>query len=88
MKYEYQFVGGDLHGKRFTEEDMAEVGNGKFSLDLTPLRDKGITVHRKELDNQPLVDGYLSPMWNGSNADGTVGYIRYETQKMYDLLSN
>lgn len=59
---------------------LLSLGNGQFTDDLTESRERGGTVHRKELDNQPMVDGYLSPMWDG-------GKLRYETQEVYDKLS-
>lgn len=56
-----------------------KYGTGK-SEDLSELRNKGYLVHRAELDNQPILPGYLGPMWNG---DG----LRYETQEVYNQLS-
>lgn len=44
----------------------------------TKERQNGGCVPRKELDNQPIFEGYLSPMWGG-------GVLRYETQEVYDL---
>lgn len=35
---------------------------------------------REELRGQPIINGYLGPMWDGDK-------IRYETQEVYDLLS-
>ena len=75
------FVGGKLNGTvTTTEEIKAKYWNGKLTEDLSEVRARGGLVHREELDNQPMVDGYLSPMWDG---DG----IRYETYEVYDMLS-
>ena len=75
------FVGGKLNGTvTTTEEIKAKYWNGKLTEDLSDVRARGGLVHREELDNQPMVDGYLSPMWDG---DG----IRYETYEVYDMLS-
>ena len=75
------FVGGKLNGTvTTTEEIKAKYWNGKLTEDLSEVRARGGLVHREELDNQPMVDGYLSPMWDG---DG----IRYETYEQYELLS-
>ena len=75
------FVGGKLNGTvTTTEEIKAKYWNGKLTEDLSEVRARGGLVHREELDNQPMVDGYLSPMWDG---DG----IRYETYEAYDMLS-
>ena len=75
------FVGGKLNGTvTTTEEIKAKYWNGKLTENLSEVRARGGLVHREELDNQPMVDGYLSPMWDG---DG----IRYETYEVYDMLS-
>lgn len=76
-----QFVGGRLNGQVLDVETIkAKYCNGKYTEDLTEYRKRGAWVHRAELDNQPMVDGYLSPMWDG-------GMLRYETPEVYDMLS-
>ena len=75
------FVGGKYNGLVVEEEQLKAMGNGKFTEDLTALREQGRCVHRAELDNQPYVDGYLSPMWDG-------GRLRYETQEVYDMFAD
>ena len=75
------FVGGRYNGMVADELQLRALGNGKFTEDLTELRERGCCVHRAELDNQPLVDGYLSPMWDG-------GRLRYETQEVYDMFAD
>lgn len=76
-----QFVGGKLNGQIMDiQEVIRNHCNGHFTEDLSEIRKRGGWVHRAELDNQPMVDGYLSPMWDG-------GMLRYETQEVYDLLS-
>lgn len=75
------FVGGPLNGQVLDVEIVkAKYCNGKYTEDLSAKRARGAWVHRAELDNQPMVDGYLSPMWDG-------GMLRYETQEVYDMLS-
>ncbi len=75
------FVGGIHDGKYMTEWQIEqELCNGKHSADLSEVRARGGCVHHAVLDNNPLVDGYLSPMWDG-------GMLRYETQEVYDMLS-
>lgn len=69
MRTLYEFVGGEYHGMRLTREFLDVIGNGKFTEDMTELREKGVLVHRAELDNQPKVNSYCGPMWGG---------IRYE----------
>lgn len=75
------FVGGKLNGQVMpVEKVIREYCNGHYTEDLSEIRKRGGCVHRKELDNQPMVDGYLSPMWDG-------GMLRYETQEVYNMLS-
>ncbi|WP_407399648.1 hypothetical protein [Treponema sp.] len=73
------FVGGRFDGLVCDIEAMKGKSNGKLSFDYSALRKQGACVPRAELDNQPLFDGYLSPMWDG-------GMLRYETQEVYDLM--
>lgn len=76
------FAGGRYNGLEIDTQVILEsnLWNGELTEDLSELRARGVCVHRAELDNQPKVDGYLSPMWDG---DG----IRYETQEVYDMMS-
>lgn len=76
------FVGGRLNGCTMEVDEIITKGlwNGKFSTDWSEYRNRGALVPRAELDNQPKVDGYLGPMWDG-------GVLRYETQDVYDMLS-
>lgn len=92
MKTVYEFVGGRYNGMVMQKESVVAIGNGRLSRDWSPERSAGGWVPRKELDNQPLVDGYLSPMWDGTREDQASGetyaVLRYETQEVYDMLSN
>ena len=73
------FVGGKLNGTEMDVEDIKKYLNViGYSHDWSTERSQGECVPRKELDNQPVVIGYLSPMWDG-------GRLRYETQEVYDL---
>lgn len=76
------FAGGRYNGLEIDTQVILEsnLWNGELTEDLSEIRARGGCVHRAELDNQPMVDGYLSPMWDG---DG----IRYETWEVYDMLS-
>lgn len=51
-----------------------------YTADLSEIRVKGGCVHRAELDNKPIYEGFLGPMWDGGN-------YRYDTQEIYDILS-
>lgn len=69
-------------GSRIIEvEDIAKeykvVG---VTEDLSEIRAKGGMVCRAELDNQPIIEGFYEPMWDG-------GMLRYETPELYNLLS-
>ena len=75
------FVGGIHNGKTLTEAQVEkDLCNGKHSADLSEIRNNGGLCHHAVLDNCPMVDGYLSPMWDGC-------MLRYETPEVYELLS-
>lgn len=48
--------------------------------DLSKERKQGQLVHRRELDNQPVLKDFIGPMWDGDK-------LRYESQGIYDILS-
>lgn len=50
-----------------------------YTEDLSEIRAKGGFCHNPILDNQPMFEGFLSPMLDG-------GMLRYETQEVYDLM--
>ncbi len=75
------FVGGRFHGRYMTHEELMAAGNGKFTIRWSALSESNPLTRNPKLEDQPLVDGYLSPMWDG-------GHLRYETQAVYDLMSN
>ena len=85
IEFMYQFFGGKYNGKTMTRTEVESISNGKTE-DLTHIRQQGGTCHRKELDNQPLVNGYLSPMF--SHIGYGLVYLRYETQDVYNTMSN
>ena len=86
--YICMFVGGERHGY-MDYATACKICDGR-SEDLTEIRNRGGCVHRPELDNQPEFDGYLGPMWDGSTFLNGIKYdvLRYETQEVYDMLSN
>lgn len=73
------FVGGRYHGRYMTHEELKKVGNGKFTIRWSALSEHNPLVENPDLEDQPMVDGYLSPMWDG-------GRLRYETQEVYDMM--
>ena len=91
MKTVYEFVGGRYHKMRMPKEAVVAIGNGCYSIDWSEERAMGWTTPREELDNQPMVDGYAGPMWDGVRKDGfdepTYAVLRYESYAVYDELS-
>lgn len=85
IEFMYEFIGGKYNGKTMTRTEVENISNGRTE-DLTHIRQQGAICHREELDNQPLVNGYLSPMF--SHIDYGLIYLRYETQEVYNVLSN
>lgn len=69
--------------KVFTVEQIKQLPEFKGSLteDNTAYRKRGITCHRAELDNQPVLEGLCGPMWDGDK-------LRYETWEVYRSMSN
>ena len=80
-KYLYHFVGGPLNGKRWHYAALEARGliTG-YSKDMSAERARGRLCKREELDNQPLVNGYYTPMYDG---------VMYEVggKPKYDLKS-
>lgn len=85
IEFMYQFFGGKYNGQTMTREEIENISSGTTE-DLTHIRQQGAICHREELDNQPLVNGYLSPMF--SHIDYGLIYLRYETQEVYNMMSN
>lgn len=76
------FVGGKLNGRTMTDMQIFNtVWNGRVRPNYSIPRAFGAVVPRAELDGAPLVDGYLPPMWDGDK-------LRYETQDVYNMMSN
>ncbi len=64
--YMYQFVGGAYNGRkwRYVALEARNLIKG-YTKDWSEERAKGILCPREELDNQPLIDGYLPPIYDG-----------------------
>ena len=78
------FVSTDKQGwkcETFTSFEEVPYEISGYTEDLSEVRARGGCVHRAELDNQPEYKGFLGPMWDD-------GRLRYETQEVYDVLSN
>lgn len=72
------FVGGKYHGLYMTHKELKAKGNGKFTPRWSAMKYHNSHVS-PDLEDQPMIDGYLSPMLDG-------GRLRYETQEVYDLM--
>lgn len=74
------FVGGKYNGLVVDHDKLMEMGNGQFTLRWSQLKVHNPLLVNLDLEDQPMVDGYLAPMWDG-------GKLRYETQEVYDMMS-
>lgn len=83
VEYFDEFYGKKLNGLVLTRKQVKLIAND-YTKDYS--KEKGERVHKKELDNQPKVQGYLGPMF-GKIDYGKI-YLRYETQEIYDMLSS
>lgn len=84
IKYLYEFYSGELSGKVLSAEQINKISKLK-TQNFEKERAQGILVHRKELDDQPIIENYLGPMFD--RIDYGKVYLRYETQEIYDMLS-
>ena len=75
-----EIVGGKLNGNYSRKYVIDNFHNGRYTQDCSKIRDMGFVCQRKELDRQPLINGYLGPMWNGNS-------LRYEAPSVYRELS-
>lgn len=76
------FMGGKLDGMTFKDvNDVLNILPCKgYTEDLSEIRKQGGFVCREELDNKPIFEGYLSPMYDS-------GWLIYDTSKMYNIMS-
>lgn len=93
------FVGGPWNGQ-YIPLSVAERMTAERCHDES-------RVWRPELNDRPVFQGYLGPMWDGIRYEidgrlkyefevkefdqiglGPIGILRYETQEVYDALSN
>ena len=81
----YQFVGKGYVNTFSNLADIPYAITG-YTEDYTVARRNGACVHRQELDNRPEFKVFLGPMWNGTTEEGEP-IFRYETQEVYNLLS-
>lgn len=74
-----EFVGGRHDGQEMDVSKVWSFASGKTE-NLSEARARGSWVHRAELDDQPTVEGYCGPMWDG-------GKLRYESWDVYEMMS-
>lgn len=72
--YIYQFIGGFLGGQSLTRKQVDTIACG-LSPNWTLERAAGRLVPRAELDEQPNVEGYCGPMWDGTRYMGADGKL-------------
>lgn len=73
------FVGGKYNGMKVSHEQLEKMGNGKFTLRFSALKVHNKNLINLDLEDQPLVDEYVSPMFDGDD-------LIYVTQEVYDVL--
>lgn len=90
VNFKYQLVGGEFAGMyTYDELKTLPVFTNEKTPDYSAIRARGGLVHRAELDNQPVLNGYVGPMMNGwSKVKKHTMIIRYETQEVNDMLSH
>lgn len=74
------FVGGRFNGLYLPHDELMKRGNGRFSPRWSAMKVHNPLTVNLDLEDQPKVNGYVGPMLDG-------GFLRYETQEMYDILS-
>lgn len=84
IEYLYVFYGGNLNRKILTRKQVDKIST-EVTQNFEKERKKGLLVHGKELDDQPIIENYLGPMFDYIDY-GRI-YLRYETQDVYDMLS-
>ena len=79
-KCRYEFVGGEHNGKiwHYAALEARNLITG-YAPDLSAKRATGALCKRAELDNQPLVEGYYPPMYDGERYLLN-GLLKYEWQ--------
>lgn len=81
MRLFYEFIGGAMPKRFMVRSEVEEIACG-HTTDMSRERLAGMLVRRKELDNQPKVDGFLGPMWDGERYLLDDGRIVYTFEKV------
>lgn len=81
MRLFYEFIGGALPQRYYVRSEVEEMAIG-HTPDRSRERLAGQLVHRKELDNQPKVAGFVGPMWDGERYLLTNGMLVHKFEKV------
>lgn len=75
MRVLYEFHGGKHDGALYIKAQVEKIADG-HTRSWEAERKLRRPVPRQELDNQPTVDGYVGPMWDGIRyiVDGKLKY--------------
>lgn len=75
------FYGGRLDGLRISHKELMEYPNKGYTPRWSAMKEHNWNLVNLKLEDQPIIEGYLSPMLDGGN-------LRYETQEVYDANSD
>lgn len=76
-----RFVGGELDGLVVEHITLMAMKHKGYTPRWSAMAFHNHNLVNLSLEDQPIIEGYLSPMLDG-------GMLRYETQEVYDRLSN
>ena len=75
------FVGGELNGQTVAHCILMMMQNEGYTIRWSQVPGCNQNHINLSLEDQPIIKGYLSPMIDR-------GMLRYETQEVYDALSD
>ena len=75
----YTFIGGELDGQQFDRQIVEAFAQG-YTPNNTLKRAAGLLCPRQELDEQPKINGYYGPMWDGIRCVMKDGSTKYDFQ--------
>ena len=74
-----KFFGGRLDGEVISHVVLMEMKNKGYTPRWSEMKVHNEKLVNLKLEDQPIIEGYLSPMLDG-------GCLRYETQEIYDMM--
>ncbi len=75
------FVGGPFNGQKINHALLMAMKCKGYTPRWSQMNGINHSLDYVCLEDQPVIEGYLSPCMDG-------GYLRYETQEVYDALSH